>query len=195
MKTIRMLTAALAFVAGTSAAFAEPIMVNHKEAKIRNGPATSYTVLWNPRLYTPVEVLARYKDWSAVRDVEGDVGWIHDSAVAKNAAAIVTDSLVNVYESADAKSRVVYQAPKNYTFKIEEKKGEWFRVTDPDNDAGWITAKGVWTGGEPLAKGDDKEEAKKEDKKEEKKESKKESKKKDGDSKPKKKSKKEKEKE
>ena len=129
-----------------SAARAESVMVNNKESKIRSGPGTHYAVLWRPRMYTPFEVLAKYDTWYAVRDVEGDVGWIHDSGIGKDGAAIVTGALINVHESADANSRVLYQAPKNYTFKISESKEGWLKVTDPDDESGWIADKGIWKG-------------------------------------------------
>ncbi len=139
----------------SSAAFADSVMINHKEAKIRSGPGTTYTVLWRPRLYTPFEVLAKYERWYAVRDVEGDVGWIHDSVTTKDAAAIVTGDLINVYESADTNSRILYQAPRNYTFKVKDKKGGWLHVVDPDNDEGWIAAKEVWAGDKQAEKAEE----------------------------------------
>ena len=152
-----------------SAAHAESVMVNNKESKIRSGPATGYTVLWRPRMYTPFEVLAKYETWYAVRDVEGDVGWIHDSGIGKDAAAIVTAEIISVYESADTNSRVLYQAPKNYTFKIAESKEGWHKVLDPDGETGWIADKGIWKGEKQAEKKGETKADKKADKKSEKK--------------------------
>jgi len=146
MKTSGIIAILVALFVSASVARAEEVMINHKEAKIRNGPGTNYTVLWAPRMYTPLEALAKHADWYAVRDVEGDVGWIHESVVTKDPSAIVTDATVNVHESADSNSRVLYQAPKNYTFKVEEEKGGWMKVVDPDGDSGWIAKNGAWTG-------------------------------------------------
>ncbi len=145
MKTARIF-AALFVLLVSATAWAEEAMINNKEAKIRNGPGTNYTVLWKPRMYTPLEVLAKHGDWCAVRDVEGDVGWIHDSVLAKEPAAIVTDAMLNVHESADSNSRILYQAPKGYTLKALEDKGGWLKVVDPDGESGWISKKGIWTG-------------------------------------------------
>ena len=138
--------ALLITVCTISAASAEAIMANHKEAKIRNGPGTDYIVLWRPRLYTPLEVLAKYKDWYAVRDSEADVGWIHKSGVAKNKAAIIIGKYLNVRNEPNLDARILFQAPKNYTFKVMETKGEWYKVKDPEGDEGWIFRKGVWDG-------------------------------------------------
>ena len=138
--------ALLITVCTISAASAEAIMANHKEAKIRNGPGTDYIVLWRPRLYTPLEVLAKYKDWYAVRDSEADVGWIHKSGVAKSKAAIIIGKYLNVRNEPNLDARILFQAPKNYTFKVMETKGEWYKVKDPEGDEGWIFRKGVWDG-------------------------------------------------
>ncbi|MEE8483644.1 MAG: SH3 domain-containing protein [Nitrospinota bacterium] len=127
-------------------AFAETLMTNHKDAKIRNGPDTKYTVLWQPRLYTPLELLAKFNKWYAVRDFEGDVGWIHESTVLKKPAAIVRGDVLNVRKEPNMKARILYKAPKNYTFKVLQQKKGWLRVEDPDGDKGWVSKKGVWTG-------------------------------------------------
>ncbi|GMT42963.1 MAG: hypothetical protein IEMM0002_1374 [bacterium] len=143
---------ALLVLTAASSAWAESVMVNHKDAKIRNGPGTDYTILWKPRLYTPMELLAPYGHWYAVRDVEGDVGWIHDSVSLKKPAAIVTSEYVNVRKSPSTKSRILFQAPKNYTFKIIGTKNGWYKIADPDGDKGWVSKKHVWDGGKRAKK-------------------------------------------
>lgn len=151
---------ALGFV---SFVWAEPrtssksVMVSHKQAKIRNGPATSYLVLWRPRLYTPLEVLSKFTDekgqlWYPIRDVEGDVGWIHNSTVIKKPSAIVIVNMANVRREGNSKAQVLFQAPKNYTFKILQNKKGWYKVEDPEGDKGWIPKKNVWTGRTPKPK-------------------------------------------
>jgi SH3-like domain-containing protein len=148
----------------SAAAWAEEAMVNSKEAKIRSGPGKTYAVLWKPHMYTPLEVLAKYHDWYAIMDVAKDVGWVHESAVSKDKGAIVSEKIIDVHESADAKSRVAYQAPKDFTFKILEEQEGWLKVTDTEGENGWIQKKGVWTGGVTEEK-KHKKEAKKESKK------------------------------
>ncbi|MBI3793824.1 MAG: hypothetical protein HY280_03725 [Nitrospinae bacterium] len=124
MKRILVLLPLLVF---SSQAWGEEIMVNNADAKIRNGPGKTYTILWKPRLYTPFEVLAKWTDWYAVRDVENDVGWVHAGSVSKDEGAIVTESIIDVHESADKKgvwtgshAKAVAPAKK----KAEKKKKE-----------------------------------------------------------------------
>jgi SH3-like domain-containing protein len=161
MKKILVLLALFAF---SASAWAEEMMVNVKDAKIRSGPGKTYPVLWKPHLYTPLEILAKYHDWYAVMDVARDVGWVHDESVSKDKGAIVVEKIIDVRESADSKSRVLYQAPKDFTFKISEEEENWVKVTDSEGDSGWIQKKAVWTGGVVEEKAH-KKEAKKEGKK------------------------------
>ncbi len=133
------------------AASKKSVMVTHKEAKVRNGPATTYKILWRPRMYTPFEIMANFKDvkgqkWFIVRDHEGDIGWIHNSVVSEKVGAIVTVKIADVSKRADSKSQALFQAPKNYTFKVLKEQKGWYKVQDPEGDKGWIKSKNVWTG-------------------------------------------------
>jgi len=162
MKKIAVLTfvIALGFVniaqakARTSS---KAVMVTHKEAKVRSGPATSYQVLWRPRLYTPLEILANFIDekgqaWYAVRDFVGDIGWIHNSAVKKKKSAIVVVKMADVRKTGNSGAQVLFQAPREYTFKVLNSKSGWYQVQDPEGDKGWIPNKSVWTGRTPNPK-------------------------------------------
>jgi len=155
--TLAIVLSMTLFATASTAWAGDSVMVNHPEAKIRNGPATSYLVLWKPRMYTPLEVLATFNDerkqlWYIVRDSEGDVGWIHYSTVLKKPGAIVTAKAINVRKSPGSNTQVLYQAPKNYTFKILQTEKEWFKVEDPDGDKGWVPKNNVWTGQSPRVK-------------------------------------------
>ncbi len=121
-------------------------------AVVRNGPGVGYTKLWSPRPYTPFEVLAIYKDWYAVRDAEGDVGWIQKIGVTKSKAAIIISKYLNVRNAPNSNARILFQAPKNYTFKVIETKGEWYKVEDQAGDKGWIEKAGAWDGSTPVEK-------------------------------------------
>ncbi len=142
----------LAFVSTAEAAGkTKQLMVNDKRAKVRSGPATAYSILWKPRIYTPFEILAEYKDensrlWYIVRDVEGDIGWIYNATVIKKPGAIVIVKMVDIRAKGSSKAKVVYRAPKNYTFKVLQESKGWYKVEDPDGDKGWVRKQDVWTG-------------------------------------------------
>jgi SH3-like domain-containing protein len=136
--------AACLLLTGALAARAETIYVDEAKARVRSGPGTEYSVLWEAPRYSPLELLAKYKDWYAVRDFQKDVGWIHQGAAAKGKAAVVTQAKVSVHKSPDHKSPVAYTVEKHYLFKVLEDRGSWLRVKDADGEEGWILEKMVW---------------------------------------------------
>lgn len=45
---------------------------------------------------------------------------------------------VNLRSGPDTKYSIVYELPEGYPLKVEETKGEWLKVSDFENDQGWI---------------------------------------------------------
>ena len=45
---------------------------------------------------------------------------------------------VNLRSGPDIKSDILYELPKGYPLKVIEKKNGWFKVSDYENDRGWI---------------------------------------------------------
>lgn len=125
-------------------AWAELIYVEGEWGRIRSGPGTEYQILWEAPRYTPLEYLAKYQDWYAVRDHEGDVGWVHEQVVGKGQAAIVTNPTANVRKGPSTDNPIVFKVEQNYLFKVLETKGPWYKVQDTEGDTGWIYNSLVW---------------------------------------------------
>ncbi len=45
---------------------------------------------------------------------------------------------VNLRSGPDTKYSVLYELPQGYPLKIVSKKGEWLKVSDFENDQGWV---------------------------------------------------------
>jgi len=45
---------------------------------------------------------------------------------------------VNLRSGPDTKYSVVYELPEGYPLKVLSRKGEWYKVSDFENDEGWI---------------------------------------------------------
>ena len=61
------------------------------------------------------------------------------SALAADYVAPKKDN-VNVRKDPDTKSPVVMEIFSGYPLQIEEKKGDWLRISDYEKDGGWIHA-------------------------------------------------------
>lgn len=52
----------------------------------------------------------------------------------------VSNDGVNLRSGPDTKFSILYELPQHYPLKIMERKGEWLKVSDFENDQGWIYA-------------------------------------------------------
>ncbi|VAX14989.1 hypothetical protein MNBD_NITROSPINAE01-1624 [hydrothermal vent metagenome] len=125
-------------------ALSEPIYVEGGKAKVRSGPGTSYQVLWEAPKYTPFEYLARFKEWYAIRDKDGDVGWVHKQVIGKGRSAVVVTKKANIRKGPGTKNPIVFSVEKNYLFRVLDKKGAWYKLVDKDGDTGWALDKLLW---------------------------------------------------
>ncbi|MCW5200984.1 SH3 domain-containing protein [Desulfobulbus sp. F4] len=62
------------------------------------------------------------------------------AASAAEFVFVVKDS-VNVRSAPDTVSEVKFEAPANYPLQVLERKGEWIRVSDFENEQGWVSVK------------------------------------------------------
>ena len=111
--------AAMLFVFGTAFAFAaasgqQPYFVSIKvdEAYMREGPSDMHRVKW---IYKhkglPLEVIATFDVWRRVRDMDGEVGWMHMALLTRDRMAVVTGGPgAEVYARDDTTSQVVATA-------------------------------------------------------------------------------------
>ncbi len=59
------------------------------------------------------------------------------SAMAADYVCVNNDG-VNLRSAPDTNSTILYKLPNDYPLKILKKKGSWFKVSDFENDKGWI---------------------------------------------------------
>ena len=138
-----MVSIALVLVLAGSA-FAEKIYVKGKTARMRAGPGTQYQTLWEAPRLTPLEYLARYKAWYAVRDRSGDVAWVHKQVIGKGMSAIVVTKKANIRKTPGTAGPIAFVVETGYLFKVLKKKGTWYKVKDDDGDGGWVLDKLLW---------------------------------------------------
>ncbi len=106
-------------VFGTAFAFAaasgpQPYFVSIKvdEAYMREGPSDMHRVKW---IYKhkglPLEVIATFDVWRRVRDMDGEVGWMHMALLTRDRTAVVTGGPgAEVYARDDTTSQVLARA-------------------------------------------------------------------------------------
>lgn len=129
--------------------YSNALCVKAQKANLRDGPGTNYEIVWEVYKYMPflkvgVSLLG---NWYAVRDVDGDVNWIHKGLVTNRYhCAVVKTEEVNVRTGPGTKYSKSYSSPakKYYSFKVLKRKGIWVKVRDEWGDTGWIHRNYLW---------------------------------------------------
>ena len=142
MKTILFLLLALVFPAQAFAA--EMFSVASRQANVRSGPGVGYAVVWRAVRYYPLQVLDSDGGWVKVSDYAYDEGWISRSLLSDVPAIVVVSEKANVREGPGLEHEVVWEVDKEYTLKVLEVDGNWYRVTDGDGLSGWIHKSVTW---------------------------------------------------
>ena len=78
-----------------SVSWGEMASIRGKIIYVRSGPSMSYPVLWKVCRQCPVMILERAGAWAKIKDYEGDIGWVHKSALSRDRiVVIVSDEAV-----------------------------------------------------------------------------------------------------
>jgi len=114
------------------------------EVNMRSGPGVRYPVEWvYQRENLPVEVTAEFDQWRRVRDIDGTVGWVHQSLLSSRRSVIVTDAVVPVLEEASESAAPVARVEPGVQGQLLECAGEWCRVRFGDY-RGWLPRRHLW---------------------------------------------------
>ena len=104
---------------GSAFAFAaasgpQPYFVSIKvdEAFMREGPSDMHRVKWiYRRKGLPLEVIATFDVWRRVRDMDGEIGWMHMALLTRDRTAVINSGPgAEVYARDDTTSQIVAHA-------------------------------------------------------------------------------------
>lgn len=123
---------------------AERVAVKSNIANIRAFPGTKADTIWQVEKYHPLIVLSKKGKWYRIKDLDGEIGWIHGSLVDKTATVVVKVKIANVRNGPGVNNDLVFPAGKGTPFKVLKKKGRWLKVQHADGDIGWIFRSLVW---------------------------------------------------
>ncbi len=123
------------------------LCVKVSSANLRAGPGVQYEKTWEASRDMPLQRLGRKGNWYKVRDVDGDVHWIHKKMVTNaHMCAAVKAREANLREGPGttfAKASL-FPAIKYTTFRYVRRKGTWTKVKDRIAGVLWIFSSLVW---------------------------------------------------
>jgi SH3-like domain-containing protein len=148
---LRVMAVVIVFGLGAAAARAEeakpPYFASLKNAttNMREGPSDNNRIKWvYHRKGLPVEVIASYEVWRRVRDMDGEVGWIHNALLSRERTVVVHGkSDAPVRGGADLKTAVVAQAKPGAIGRVRH-CGVFVCQVRFDGAEGWMDRNRLW---------------------------------------------------
>jgi SH3-like domain-containing protein len=138
--------AALALaLAATPALAAEFRSLGDKPAILYDAPSTRADRVFAVSRNYPFEVLVKLDQWTKVRDANGEVAWVENSALGSRSTVLVTVPLADVRAAPNAQSPLVFEAYKQVILEVlEPPAGDWVKVRHRDGQQGYIRVAHVW---------------------------------------------------
>jgi len=140
----RLAALLLALAAGPVGA-AEFRSVGEHAAILYDAPSARADRLFAVSRFYPFEVLVRLDQWTKVRDVIGEVGWIENRALGDRRTVVVTVPVADVHASASPESPLVFEAYKQVVLDVLEPPADgWVKVRHRDGQEGYVRLAQVW---------------------------------------------------
>jgi SH3-like domain-containing protein len=119
--------------------------IKAEEANIRTGPSVRYPIQWvYNKANWPVEVTASFEGWRKIRDIKGEIGWIHEALLSgKRNTIINTNGVQELYRLPINNSKVIAIVENGVLAKLNECKNNWCKIETGDTK-GWIESKYLW---------------------------------------------------
>lgn len=126
---------------------AEALCISNKKANLRQGPGTHYEKLWQVFKYMPFKEMKKKGNWYRVKDVDGDIYWVHRKLITKKyQCAVIKNNKTNLRKGPGTKYDLISWSPvdKYFSMKVLLIKGRWVRVEDGVGDKGWVSRSLIW---------------------------------------------------
>src|SRR5258706_2586569 len=139
----------LALLVGRAAEGADPqpyfLSIKNEKTFMREGPGDNHRIKWiYHRKGLPVEVIASFEVWRRVRDMDGEIGWIHVALLSRERTAVVTGAgETAVFGRADSKTDVVAEAKSGAVGRLK-RCGPLFCDVKVDGAEGWVERTHLW---------------------------------------------------
>lgn len=120
------------------------VSVSGSTVNMRERPSLDAAVLWELQRGYPLEVTERRGNWLAVRDFEGDTGWVARSLTGDEPHHIVKSKTLNLRNGPGTDRSIVAELQRGELLKTLEKRRDWVRVERASGETGWVSRRLVW---------------------------------------------------
>ena len=121
------------------------IAVGDKPAILYDGLSTKANKTFILARYQPLEVLVKLDKWTKVRDAEGTVGWIENSAIGDRRHAQVSAMTAEIRAMPSPASILAFEAQRGVLLEVTGPGADgWLPVRHRDSQSGFVRSVQVW---------------------------------------------------
>ena len=100
---------------------------------------------WELSLYTPLQKRDTWNAWYEVSDVDGDVHWVHMSAVMEGQYCLTIKIDKTHLRLGPGKEYEILQEAKKYdSFQFLRRQGRWSQVANGEGKEFWVLTAATW---------------------------------------------------
>lgn len=117
------------------------------EVNARSGPGTQYPTEWVfIKKGEPLAITGEFEQWRYVRDINGDVGWVHSSVLSGKRSVIVIakdNKLKFLRKQPSSHSRIIAKLSNEIRCQFKKCEENWCKIKCQDH-TGWIERTSLW---------------------------------------------------
>ena len=121
------------------------VTIKFDEVNARTGPAIDCPIEWVFIVKgEPVEIIAEYDEWRKIKDIEGEGGWVHSSAISGNrSVVIISKNIMPLLATPANYDAIVIKVSPGLRCSLLKCKEEWCQIKCSSRK-GWIAKKFLW---------------------------------------------------
>jgi len=123
-----------------------PRFISMKSAKanVRRGPSTTNRIDWVfVHRGTPLRVLAEYRDWFRVEDVDGEGGWVHTALLSAVRTVLVQEDMLALREAPEESALPIALLEAGVVARLGACTANWCEAS-VESISGWLPKSGIW---------------------------------------------------
>jgi SH3-like domain-containing protein len=131
--------------ATVAAPAAQFVAIGDKPAVAYDSPSLKGNRIFIFSRFHPLEVLVRLGGWTKVRDADGGIGWVENSALGARRFAMVQVPVAQIRLSVADGAALVFEAQRGVVLEATGPATDgWLPVTHRDGQSGFGRATQVW---------------------------------------------------
>jgi len=143
--TIRAQPSSAASPAATSAPAPLYTAIGDKPAILYDGLSTKANRTFILSRHHPLEVLVKLDKWTKVRDADGTIGWVENSAIGDRRHVQVSANSAEIRASSNPSSTLVFEAQRGVLLEVTGPAIDgWLPVRHRDGQSGFVRSAQVW---------------------------------------------------